>query len=822
MSDGCRHCSLPIPRHLPANVSSEFCCAGCEAVYAALHASGLAQYYDLKARSGGHANRPAPKRSQAALDHEAFAAKHCEVLEDGRKRIEMRVDGITCGACLWLLEALPRLHRGVLAARVDLGRSAIALEWTPTTKLSEIAERLASLGYEVRPIGTRDTRHEWRRQDRAWLVDLAVAGAISVNVMAIAFALYGAEFAWMDDKSRQFFQWTSVGLALLSICWPGRIFLRNAWTALRARKPHMDLPIALALVAGVTGGIIMTAQNRSGVYLESITMLVFLLLMGRFVQFRQQRSARHEVELLCALVPQTARRVASDGALEDVPSEALEVGETIEVAPQDAVAADGMLLGGDAHFDMQLLTGESRPVRVRLGEVVSAGVRLLSEHPVRLTVTATGSRTRAAAIARMVESAMAGRTPVVEYANRVAGWFLLAVLVTAAVTATVWWFIDRNEMLPTVIALLVVTCPCALGLATPLTIVASIGKAAREGILIRGGETIERLAKRGTIVLDKTGTITEGAMHVLRSAGNPEAIRMAALVERHSAHPMAKAIVEHVSLGTVIDDATQIAESPGRGIAGRVDAHDLKIGNAMFAGGSSAASVEFLDAASQMVADGLSPVHIEVDGRLEAVVGVGDPLRPDAAASVKELREDGWEIWVVSGDLEAIAKQAAVALEIPASHTRGGCTPEMKAAIVAEMSAHPIIMVGDGVNDLPAMARADVGIAVRQGAQATIALADVALASGGLKHVCALVEGARQSMRTIHVNFAISVAYNLVGGVLAATGTITPLVAAILMPLSGLTVTLVALRMPRFGARQCVVVRGTATSTTSAGRLAWN
>lgn len=310
-------------------------------------------------------------------------------------------------------------------------------------------------------------------------------------------------------------------------------------------------------------------------------------------------------------------------------------------------------------------------------------------------------------------------------------------------------------------------------------------------------------------------------MRVLRTAGDADVIRMAALVERHSAHPMAKAIVEHADLGAVVDEASEITETPGRGIAGCVGARNVRLGNCAFAGGSISSRADLVAAAAQMVNDGLSPIHIEVDGVLKAVVGVGDPMRPDAAASIKELRDDGWEIWLLSGDLEAIARQAGTALGIPASHTCGGCAPEEKAAIVAQMTVHPIIMVGDGVNDLPAMARADVGISVRQGAQATIALADVALASGGLRQVCALVEGARQSMRTIHVNFAISLAYNIVGGVLAATGTITPLVAAILMPASGLTVTLVALRMPRFGKRQRAEVRDSAAKTTSAGRLAW-
>lgn len=806
---GCAHCGLPMPGGAPrAEGAPLFCCAGCDAAWHALHACGLGRYYELQRAAGQRANRPGERSSHAWLDHAEFTSRHVAVLGDGRRRAELRVDGIKCGACLWLLEALPRVEPGVLSSRVDLGRSAIVLEWDPSaTSLGTVARRIASLGYGLRPLGSRASREEWRRQDRRWLVDLGVAGAIAGNVMAIAFALYGAQFAWMDVATRQFLQWLSVGLGALAVAWPGRIYLRNAWDAIRTGTPHMDVPIALALLAGLIGGAAMTVAERPGVYLESVAMLVFLLLAGRFVQFRQQRRARHELELICALVPQTAWLVGHDGTVTEVPAEALEPGQLVRVPAGEAAPADGTLVTESARVDMQLLTGESRPVLVRNGAAVHAGVRA-TDSPLELVVTARGEDTRAAAIARLVDEASARRPPVVEFANRIAGKFTIAVIALAAFTGIAWWFIDPVRMPGVVIAMLVVTCPCALGLATPLTMVASLGKAARAGILVRGADVLERLSCSGTLVLDKTGTVTEGTMRVACSAGDPHAIGLAASVERASVHPVARAIAS--IRGGVTDGqheaaaclrASGVTEVPGRGIRGLVEDATVAVGTRAFMAEVGARPNPWFEAtAARMEQGALSPTFVAVDGRVRAVLGVGDPVRPDASDLVRDFASRGWDVRLCSGDLPSLASRVGRTIGLPEGASRGGCSPEDKLAFVRGVVRRPVIMVGDGLNDLPAMAAADVGIAVRQGAQATIDRADVTLAGGGLAQVAALVDGAARTMRTVRVNFAISIAYNVVGAALAATGTISPLIAAIMMPLSGLTVTAVALRMPRFDA----------------------
>ena len=838
-STECSHCGLSVPRGLidPAS-ETQFCCAGCRAVWESLHACGLEAYYAMRQAEGAPPPTPAESRSMAHLDGPEFLAKHARETGPGTQAIEMRLDGIRCGACLWLLESLPRLEPGLVSLRVNLGRSTARIEWRPeSTSLSAIAQRLAALGYAVAPLGDPSRREAERRQDRAWLVRLGIAGAVAGNAMAIAFALYGGLFTGMDAAIKNFFHWTSVALAAVAVFGPGRLFLSNAWTAIRARAPHVDLPIAAALLAGLFGGAAATILGEGGVYAESVCMLVFLLLAGRFVQFRQQRRARHEVELLCALVPSTARRVVQSDAIgaeesiETVATEALEIGDLVEAPAGEALPADGELVAADgtdeAWLDLAILTGESKPVRVVAGAKVFAGARA-TDRAVRLRVVARGEATRAAGIARLVEEAASRRAPVVEFANRIGAWFLAAVLVAAAGTTLLWWSHGPAVALERAVALLVVTCPCALGLATPLAMTASLAKAARRGILVRGGDVLERLAKPGTIVLDKTGTLTHGRTEVVEvdfgdepvDEEGREALRIAATLERSSIHPVGRAIA---AASEPAARASNVEEIVGQGIAGSVDGHAVIVGRASFLAARGVDGVDSRDwqrRAQRLAEAGSSPAWIAVDGVVRAIAAIGDPIRRESRELVAALRDRSWQVGLLSGDHAAIARAVGGAVGIEPKDCVGEATPESKAeAIASGRFAHPVVMVGDGVNDLAAMASADVGVAVREGAQAALATADVCLARPGLSPLVSLLDGARRSMRTIHVNFAVSLSYNLLGGALAVLGLVNPLVAAVIMPLSGLTVTAIALRMPRFEeARSSDEPSGGAAKPTMADR----
>jgi Cu2+-exporting ATPase len=830
----CAHCGLPVPAvERRAGDPLQFCCGGCRAVHGALHECGLEQYYEMRERERAieeGADEPAlvTGRGFEHLDDARFIEAQTSVDQAGVRRVELRIDGLRCGACIWLLEAMPRIVRGVVSVRVDSARGIARIGWDErAVQLSAIARRFDALGYQLHPFGDPEAVARERAANRAWIVRMGVAGAIASNAMAVAFALYGGLLADMAVSFRLFFQWCSVALAVLAVAWPGRIFLTNAVAALRARTPHMDVPVAFGLVAAVGAGIVATVQGTGSIYCESAAMLVFLLLVGRYVQYGRQRRAREQVELLLAIVPSVARKVvrAVDGVdgtgmsrerIVEVAMDALEAGDLVEIPANEACPADGRLVTESAHFDLSHLTGESQPVRVERGGPVYAGARVL-ESPARIEVAVAGGETRAARLLELVREAGERRAPIVELADRVSAFFLPTIVVAAAVTIAWWWpRVGADEAMARAVAMLVVTCPCALGLATPLAVVAGIGKGARRGVLVKGGDVLERASKPGTLVLDKTGTVTEGRTRAIRWTGSESALAAAAAVEMHSAHPIARAVVDAfggraveggaasaaAAAGAVqeILEARDVRELPGLGIEARVGKRLVRVGSARFMRERSAIVAEAFGAfADGCKAAGLAPLFVSVDGRVEAVVAIGDPLRPDARSTVSRLRRSGWRVVLASGDDPVVAMGVAKALGIDGRDAHGGLSPEEKLAFVQRGDfVRPVVMVGDGVNDLAALAAADVGVAVRNGAQASHHVADVCLAARGLRPLERFLVGARSTMGAIKVNLAVSVLYNAAGGVLAFAGLVNPLVAAVLMPLSGLTVLVLALRLPSF------------------------
>ena len=832
----CAHCGLPVPRNERRDDEPhQFCCGGCRAVYGALHSCGLERYYEMRSRAREIEAAPAQVtgRGFEFLDDASFLARHAVPAGGGLVKAELRIDGVRCGACVWLLEALPRVVAGVASLRVDGARGIVRVSWDPAqVALSRIARQVDALGYQLLPFMDPDAVGRERAANRAWLVRLGVAGAITSNAMAVAFAIYGGLLAEMEPAFRLFFQWMSVALAVAALAFPGRVFFANAWLALRTRTPHMDLPVAFGLAAATVAGLVDTIRGAGSIYCESAAMLVFLLLVGRFVQYGRQRRAREQVELLLAIVPSVARRVerVADGVergedaargceggglperIVEVAVESLAPGELVEIAAGDAAPADGRLASAEAHVDLAHLTGESTPVRVERGAPVYAGARILGA-PARMEVVVAGAETRAARLLELVREASDARAPVVELANRIAGWFLVTVIALAFGTIAWWWpRIGLDAAFGRAIALLVVTCPCALGLATPLAVVAGIGKGARRGVLVKAGDVLERASRAGTLVLDKTGTVTEGRTEIVRWAGDREAIVDAAELEAHSAHPLARALVGFAAAGRGGRDgdgvepvraarmASDVREVPGMGIEGKVGARLVRAGSVRFMDARAAVVPdEFRARAQEFALAGLAPVMVAVNGRVAAVVGVGDPIRADAAPTVARLRRAGWRVVLASGDDPLVVSGVARELGIAPADALGGLAPEEKLALVRrEHWARPVVMVGDGVNDLAALAAADVGVAVRDGVQASHHVADVCLAASGMRPLERFLSGARSTMRAIRVNLAVSLGYNLAGGALAFAGFVNPLVAAVLMPLSGLTVLVLALRIPTF------------------------
>ena len=787
----CTHCGLDVPPALlpaesraPSAEPGFFCCTGCRAAYAILHEGGLDQYYGFAERR----DRPVTTtgRKFEEFDHEAFQRIHVRPSAlAGLSRVELYLEGVHCASCVWLVERVPLLLPGVARAELQVRRSLATIEWDPSVvPLSRIARTLDTLGYAPHPYRGLKREEVRRAEDRASLVRIGVAGAIAVNIMLASVALYSGFLNGMESQYEQLFRWLALALVIPAIAWPGRVFFVGAASALRTRRVHMDLPIAIAIGIGFIRGAMNTVSGSGPIYFDGLATLIFVLLVGRYLQQRGQRAAADSAELLFSLTPHRARVVGEDGSPFEVPAEGLVPGMVFEVLPGESFAADGTVMAGESSLDESLLTGESVAVRTVVGDPVFAGTLNLAS-PLRVRVDQPAEKSRVARIAKMVEESATRRAPVVLLADRTAGWFVVTVLVLALATWAYWMGRDPAHALDNAIALLIVTCPCALAMATPLAITVAIGRAARRGLFIKGGEAIELLARPARLLLDKTGTITEARTSLIAFAGPSEVRPLVLALERESTHPVAEGLRRAWGADAGALPAVERSEHvSGGGITGRVAGRDLVVGSPAFVAARSAGAAPAL-----VGAEGATPVWIALNGRIVAAAALGDPIRADARASIDTLRSRGWEVGILSGDALAVVQSVASQLGLPAENCTGGVSPEGKLERVREaMRSGRVVMAGDGVNDAAAIAAASVGIGVHGGAEVCLANADVYLTTPGLAPLLELTEGAARTMRLIRINMGFSLAYNAVGVALAVTGQINPLIAAIMMPLSSVTV----------------------------------
>ncbi len=795
----CAHCGLDVPAGLlDAVAERQFCCTGCRTAYAILHEHGLGQYYAFGEKRDAPV-RPTGKRYEE-FDHEAFHTLYVKPLRGGLCSTELYLEGVHCTSCVWLVERVPLILSGVVRAELDIGRARAHVEWDPATvTLSAIAQQLDVLGYPPHPYRGVAADEMRRKEDRAMLTRIGIAGALAGNIMLLALAQYAGWFSGIEAEFERYFRVISLLLTIPALFGPGWLFFQGAFASVRTRRLHIDLPIAIALLAGFARGAVNTVSGSGPIYFDAVGTLVFLLLGGRYLQNRGQRAAADAAEVLGSLAPNAARVVDAGGERE-LPVEALLPGMVMSVRAGETFAADGDITEGRSAVDCSLLTGESRPEAVGLGARVYAGTVNLTG-PLLVKVTQAGEMSRLGALLRRMEESARRRAPVVQLANSIAGWFVAVVLVVAVVAYVYGLRTDPARALDNAIALLVVTCPCALGLATPLAITMGIGRAARAGILIKGGDAIEALNHPGLILLDKTGTVTEGRARLVRWEGTASVKPLVAALERESSHPIAIAVQQAWPVIEVLE-ARDVQQTVGGGIEGTVAGRRVVVGAPTFVARRIGAEEHAPDVRIEAFAEeGLTPVWVAVDGVLVARAGFGDPLRADARASIDHLRALGWRVALLSGDHPAVVRGAAQQLGINLADAVGGASPEEKLRRVELARARgTVLMVGDGVNDAAAIAAATVGVGVHGGAEASMSAADVYLSRPGLGPLVELVQGARRTMLVIRNNIIFSIAYNVLGATLALLGLLDPLIAAVLMPISSLSVVLASWRGRMFDA----------------------
>jgi len=795
----CAHCSLPVPRGRRTESGDQFCCSGCEAANAAIRSCGLEEYYALRQRLETDA---APAESGPdrfdIFDDPGFTKRHARETPGGRMTCELYLAGMHCAACVWLLERLPRVIDGLVTLEVDYGRRTARAVWDPEqTPLSRVCREISTFGYvpsAVEPSATRDAR---RREERAALVRLGVAGACAGNVMLIAFALYSGHFTNIEEPYLSLFRWLSAGIGVLSIAWPGRVFFTSAIASLRARAWSLDAPVALALFIGAVAGTINVARGSGEIYFDTLTMLVFLLLTGRWLQMRQQRYAHDAVELLFSVTPRTARVVEDDGVRE-IATDALEAGMLVEVRPDESIPADGVVRSDEALVDESVLTGESAPVRRMEGDPVFAG-GVNKRSTLRVEVVSVGRETRVGQMMALIERLARSRTPIIGSADRIARPFVAAVLALAAITFLIHVPASLEGALEHSIALLIVCCPCAAALATPIATTAAIARLARRGTLVKGGDIFEAFAARPTLLLDKTGTVTDGAFTLRSWTGDDSLRALASAMEADISHPLATTLASAAAPAAGVSD---IEYRTGLGVTAVWSARPAAIGSPAL---MSELGVEVPswahDARDSAARNGQTPIYIAYDGAVRAVAALGDDLRAGSLEAVRALRDQGWQVELLSGD--AVATAEVVGERLGVAHVEGEATPERKHERVRALMAdgEAVIMVGDGVNDASALASATVGVAVSGGAEASLAAADVYFNEPGLAPLVDLVRTGRRTVRVIRRCLTVAFSYNCVAAGLAMGGLISPLAAAVIMPISSLTVVSIAASRERKGPR---------------------
>lgn len=823
----CAHCGLPVPAGLVRpDEEAQFCCGGCRQVYALVHEWGFDQYYRLVEQQQGELE-PArvSGRSFEDFDDERLQGEATEAVGPDRCRTRLYLEGVHCAACVWLVERLPAALPGVDEVRLNLGSAVAEITWRPgATHLSAIGRALDRLGYTPHVHRAARVQEARRAEDRAALARLGVATACAMNLMFLHGALYAGEHSGMASPYETFFRWLSLAVAVPVLLYSARPFFQTALAGLRARMVHIDLPVAIALAAAFAASAWNAVRGAGPLWFDSLAMLVAALLGARQVQRAAQRAALERADSLRGVAfLEFARRLAGDGPdapAAEVPLAALAPGDRVEVRSGELVPVDGVVLAGRSSLDNAVLTGESAPVGVAEGDPVHAGATNLGARLV-VRVDAAGEGTRVGALLAIVQEALAQKPALLRTTDLLARRFVQVVLLLAVGTGLAWLHRGPAVALERVIALLVVACPCALGLSVPLAVSVSLMRGARAGIFVKNPDALEPLRHVGTVLLDKTGTLTAGRATVASWQGEDAALALARALEAESSHAVARAFqaAGQAAGGRAlrrVRRVEEVVEVPGQGISGRVDGRAVRVGNRAHveaAGFDAGCAVPpaLARAAEAAVAAGRSPVFVAVDGRVAGVAGIGDALRPDARPTIAALRARGIGVRILSGDHPAVVARVAAELGLPAGDATGGLTPEAKREIVEALVADPgrrgaVVMVGDGVNDAAALALADVGIAVHGGTGASIAAADVVFTREGVAPLVEILEGARRLRGVVRRNLGFSLLYNAGAASLAIAGLVGPLLAAILMPVSSLTVVLSS-ALTRTFAR----ARGTAT-----------
>jgi heavy metal-(Cd/Co/Hg/Pb/Zn)-translocating P-type ATPase len=764
----CVHCDEQAlrPLYLPEDGERKlpFCCQGCLTVYGVLKDLSLSSYYDIKNASVSFKRRSPVKTTEntySYLDDHKFLTDHCYRDQNGNQVMDFYLEGIHCLACLWLIEKLPQILPGVLHSKLDLEKSVASVSISDQGIFSLVARELDQLGYRPHALDrNEDSRLLKQKEERSFLMRLGVAGAAAGNIMIYSFSLY----AGASDETAKIFNGLTVLLAIPVFTYSALPFYQSAWTSLKNKTISIDIPISMALLIGGMMGVRGFILNFEENYFDSLTALVFLLLLSRYFLRKIQDRGLSARDLHYFYQNESVLR-QTDGGFEDTHTQYLKAGDVIKVRPDEFIPVDGNVIFGDSLLNNSLLTGESLPDHVKAGHRVFSGAQNLGAD-LLIEVEKISRDTRLGKILRHVEQGWAMRSRTVDLTSTVAKYFTIAVIALAAVLfLSLYTEKGMAFALTRALTLLIVTCPCALAISVPLTFHRSLTLAAQNGCIVKSDEVFEKMNQAKKIFLDKTGTITLGQLEVteMKEILSPE-ISLNDIIfslEEKSRHPVARALMEFaVKQNGKKLPVSDFREIPGKGVEGRIAAGFYSIAERV----------------------------IRENGVVVANFVVKDGVRKDSADMISRFEKKNLEVALLSGDRAEVVVPMAAEVGISPAKSFSSISPEDKVRIIKQ-SSHSV-MVGDGANDAMAIEAADVGIAVSGAMDISLRAADVYLTTPGLSGVENLFILSQETMKVVKRNLILSLVYNTVSVFFVFSGVISPLVAAVVMPVSSLTVLL--------------------------------
>lgn len=808
MSQSCFHCGLPVPDDIRLPIRYEgrdepACCAGCQAVAQSIIDAGLGAYYKQRTADAQKAGLPPPELLEQLklYDLPEVQADFVEADAEGGREAVLMLGGITCAACTWLIEQQLLRLAGVLSVELNYSTRRVRVRWDESrVKLSDILLRIRQTGYSAEPYDAQKVEEQALRERKQAIIRLAVAGLCMMQTMMFAVPTY--LYSDIEPQYLSILHWGAFLMVLPVMFYSAVPFYKGALRDVKNRRAGMDTPVALAMLLAFAAGIYALLSNAGqGMYFEGIAMFAFLLLLGRFMEQTARRKAGDAAERLVKLLPAFCHKMPDypDERVEEAAVVQLRAGDVLLVRAGEVVPADGTVLSGESEADEAMLTGESMPVLKQTGSKVTAGT-LNTAGPLVVRADEVGNRTRLAHIVKLLDRALSQKPRLAELADKYAGNFVAGMLLMALPVFAGWWyFTDFHQALWVTVSLLVITCPCALSLATPTALAVSTGRLAAEGVLITRSHALEALPAVTDVVFDKTGTLTEGRLWVEKTVlldDFPYAVQAAQALERQSEHPVSRAVMALPAEQTTDIRAANRVNRVGSGVSAMLEIDGRQ---RVWAIGKPEFVAEI--AGSSIPAECRNAKH---DGTLIALGSqegfcalffLNDKVKDNVPQMLAQLKQRGVTPHVLSGDRQEAV--AALAFQTGIDEFRAQAAPEDKLAYVQHLQAQgrKVLMIGDGINDAPVLAAADVSAAVAGGADVARDGADVVLLNEDMGVLVRMIAQAERTRAVIRQNLVWASAYNLIAVPLAVAGYVTPWIAALGMSLSSLLVLFNALRL---------------------------